>query len=592
MSYVVMARKYRPKGFDEVVGQEPIARTLKNAIASGRVAHAYLFTGPRGVGKTSMARIFAMALNCASSDGPTPEPCGACASCSAIFLGEDVDVREIDGASNNGVDDVRALRDNAGYRPAHSRFKIYVIDEVHMLSTGAFNALLKTLEEPPSHVKFIFATTDPNKLPETILSRCQRFDFRAISTEDIVKRLVQITKAEKVKASDDVLRLLARRARGGMRDSQSLLDQIVAYNPEEITTEAVDFVLGRAFDDEIDRLIESFRAGDAAAALGIVGDLVAEGQDLTEFLGQLVETVRALMVLKATKGDGKLLDLASERVERLAKLSDAFSMDSVLYMLQVVGESDRKSRTAVEKRVVVETAMVKLATMEDLRPLSEIVERLKALESSAVAKAMADKSAPAEAPPTLVGGHGPRTAAPAPRAAAPARAPQGARPFSASPAPAARPEPAREPVEEAPAEPAPEEPPLVTDSGPLGEIQSAWPRLLALLKMRKGPSFAAWMKEVRPTALSDSEITVTVSAGFGWIQQQISEPSKLEIIEQCLAEVIGRKLKVRVTGGGAPTAANPGGDATPAKPGRPSPKTEGVKRAVEMFGGRVMDEEQ
>ncbi len=558
------------------MGQEPIARTLRNAIASGRVAHAYLFTGPRGVGKTSMARIFAMALNCGKSEVPTADPCGECPACKAIFQGEDVDVLEIDGASNNGVEHVRTLRDNVGYHPAHGRFKIYIIDEVHMLTKEAFNALLKTLEEPPPHVKFIFATTEPNKLPDTIVSRCQRFDFRAISTDDIVRRLVQITQAEKVKASEEVLRTLARRARGGMRDSQSLLDQIVAYNPEEVTPEAIDFVLGRAFDDEIDKLFESFIAKEAGVALEIVARLIAEGQDLTEFLAQLVEAFRALMVLKATKGDpGKpgLLELAPERLARLAKFSEAFSMDSILYMIQVTADADRRTRTAVEKRVVVETTMVKLATMEDLRPLSEIVERLKAIESSAPA---------AHAPV--------RPAAPAPRSPAPyAAPPRREPPRRVEPAPVEVEE-DMPPVPEAESAPALEPVPVVTASGPLGEVQALWPRLIALVKTRGGASLAAWFKEGSATSLAENELTVSFPAAFEFHRQQVSDPARLLVVEGCLAEVAGRKIRIRISGKEAAKSAVVPGQATAASARGSGAKAPGVQRAMEIFGGRVLDE--
>ena len=229
MDYLVLARKYRPQAFEEVVGQESVTTTLRNALASGRVAHAYLFSGPRGVGKTTTARILAKALNCEQSDGPTPSPCHQCGSCRGIANGDDIDVIEIDAASNTGVDDIRTLRDNVRYAPARARFKVYIVDEVHMLSRSAFNAFLKTLEEPPPHVKFIFCTTEPHRLPDTIHSRCQRFDFRRISTDDIVRRLEQICTAEGVEAGHAALRLIARSSKGGMRDSETLLDQLTSY---------------------------------------------------------------------------------------------------------------------------------------------------------------------------------------------------------------------------------------------------------------------------------------------------------------------------------------------------------------------------
>jgi DNA polymerase-3 subunit gamma/tau len=574
VSYVVLARKYRPTTFDEVVGQEPIAQTLRNAIETNHVAHAYLFCGPRGVGKTSMARILAMALNCTSAKGPTSEPCGKCASCKGIYLGEDMDVREIDGASNNHVEDVRKLRDNAIYRPSHSRFKVYIIDEVHMLSPGAFNALLKILEEPPEHVKFIFATTDVHKIPETIQSRCQRFDFKNISTADIVKRLGQVCKAEKVKASEEVLVHLARRARGGMRDSQSLLDQLIAFSPGEITREAVDFVLGKSFDEEIDRLLEAFRAKDSAEALRAAGSLISAGQDLTEFLGQLAETLRSLMVIKACGRDDKLLDLPSERVQKLEGFAPAFSLETVLYMLQAVGEADRKMRTATEKRIVFESTLVKLATMEDLKPLAEILERLSALSGRVAASGPSAPAAP--------------SAAPAPRPAAPARTP------APAPAPAKSAERPPEP-EEAPYEETPEPP---SAPAPTGELGTMWSRMLALVKTRK-TTVAARLREGQPTEVRDDHLIVTFPPGYGFHRQQLSEKEQLEFIEKCLSEVVGKPMRISLVGGekvasaegGRPSGGQGGSTQGAGKSRGRAHDNPAVRKATEIFGGRVVEEE-
>src|ERR1700722_13777970 len=287
MSYTVLARRYRSTTFDEVIGQDHVAQTLKKAIESGRVAHAYLFCGTRGVGKTSMARILAKALNCESSDGPTATPCNKCNSCLAIARGEDLDVIEIDAASNRGIDNIRDLISNAQYRPAHSRFKIYIIDEVHGLSKDAFNALLKVLEEPPSHVKFILATTEPEKVLPTILSRCQRYDFRNIGAREIAEHLKEICKKEKISAEDDALAMVAKAGAGSMRDALSLLDRLLSLGDKKLSASDVEQMLGLPTVQLIAELVDSIGAGDVKKTLEQADKLIASGLSADSLIAAL-----------------------------------------------------------------------------------------------------------------------------------------------------------------------------------------------------------------------------------------------------------------------------------------------------------------
>ena len=295
--YRVVARRYRPQAFDELIGQEHIAQALAGAIESNRIGHAYLFTGARGVGKTSAARIFAKALNC--QNGPTATPCNACESCQGITAGDDIDVLEIDGASNRGIDEMRELRQNVGIRPSRARFKVYIIDEVHMLTREAFNALLKTLEEPPEHVKFVFCTTEPEKIPITILSRCQRFDFAGVRTQAIAGRLAQIVAAEGVEADTAALDLLATRAAGSMRDSQSLLEQLLSFCGGKITLDDVHRMLGTAAGDRLGDMVDRLLARDAGGALAAVDRAITAGVDAAQLLEQLLGYYRDLMVAAA-----------------------------------------------------------------------------------------------------------------------------------------------------------------------------------------------------------------------------------------------------------------------------------------------------
>src|ERR1022692_3155856 len=326
--YTVLARRYRPQQFSDLVGQEPVAQALINAIESNRVAHAYLFTGARGVGKTSAARILAKALNC--SKGPTGTPCDQCEICQAITSGQDTDVLEIDGASNNGVDNIRELRANVHFRPSRSRYKIYIIDEVHMLSTGAFNALLKTLEEPPAHVKFIFATTEIQKVPVTILSRCQRFDFGGISINRILDRLREIVAAEGMQADDEALETVARRAGGSMRDAQSLLDQLLAFSGQKLTVDTVHQLLGTAHEERVLALAGAVLAKDPKQVLEMLNDIVNQGQQLGELLDQLIDYWRDLMVVNSAGLTGQSVSVSSARRATLGQHAKQANLDTIV----------------------------------------------------------------------------------------------------------------------------------------------------------------------------------------------------------------------------------------------------------------------
>jgi DNA polymerase-3 subunit gamma/tau len=298
MSYTVLARKYRSGNFDELIGQEHIARTLRKAIESGRIAHAYLFCGTRGTGKTSTARILAKCLNCETSDQPTPNPCGECASCKAIARGDDIDVIEIDAASNTGVDNVRDIIANAGYRPARSRFKVYIIDEVHMLSKAAFNALLKTLEEPPEHVKFILATTEPEKVLPTILSRCQRYDFRNIPTREIVGHLKTIAKSEKIDADEEALFLVAKAGAGSMRDSLSLLDRLLSVGEKTLSVEMIEQLLGLPRSQLIFDLAQAIGEAKVGEVLAQADRIIANGLAPDTLIASLIDHLRNLLIIR------------------------------------------------------------------------------------------------------------------------------------------------------------------------------------------------------------------------------------------------------------------------------------------------------
>ena len=402
MSYLVLARKWRPQNFEDVAGQSHITRTLQNAIRAGRIAHTYLFTGVRGVGKTTAARILAKALNC--TQGPTPTPCNECVQCKEIIHGNCIDVIEIDGASNRGIDEIRQIIENVRYQPARCAFKIYIIDEVHQVTKDAFNALLKTLEEPPPSVKFILATTEPHRLPETILSRCQRFDFRRISLREIVQRLDDISGREGLKISQGALVALAREADGSMRDAQSLLEQVLSRvgtedQEAEVDETLLQEVLGLAERRMLFNISESIIASDGKRCLELVAQAAEQGRDLTRLSKDLVEHFRNLMVARlcgqkaanslADEDRAKLLDLPDQEVIDLSSQAAEVSIDTLLDYFDFMAAGDDEVARAANPRFILETLLVRLATLPKTLPVTQLIERLTQLENRLISHGQA-----------------------------------------------------------------------------------------------------------------------------------------------------------------------------------------------------------
>ncbi len=391
MSYLVLARKWRPQRFEDIVGQSHVTRVLRNAIGAGRIAHAYLFTGVRGVGKTTAARILAKALNC--EKGPTADPCNQCSHCTEIMGGNSIDVYEIDGASNRGIDEVRQIIENVRYQPAKSRLKIYIIDEVHQVTKDAFNALLKTLEEPPPFVKFILATTEPQRLPETILSRCQRFDFRRIPVREIIQRLNEIAEKEGLRITGGALLLLAREAEGSMRDAQSLLEQLLSYTvpsaEEEEARGVIDElllqdILGIAERRLLYDLSEAVIQGDAKRCVEAIGDVMVQGRDIVRLSRELVEHFRNLLVVRLAQDQpsfsGRLLDLPDQEIEDLRRQASEVPVDTLMDYFRFMAEGDEEVARSAYPRFALETSLVRLATLPKTVPITEILDRLEKME--------------------------------------------------------------------------------------------------------------------------------------------------------------------------------------------------------------------
>ena len=373
MSYQVLARKYRPQKFSEVIGQEHVTRTLKNAIEQGRTAHGYIFSGHRGIGKTTVARILAMALNCRSSDKPVTEPCGVCESCTEIRAGNSVDVIEIDAATNRGIDEIRELREAARYRPARDRFKIYILDEAHQITDAAFNALLKTLEEPPSHVVFMLATTQPEDIPQTIRSRCQHFSFRAVRFEEILGQLKDLVGRENIEADEDALALLAEAGDGSIRDALSILDQAIACCDGRLTAETIRQLAGAAPSTVLEEVMQAVARSSSEEVLRLVDRLISEGHSPTHFARQMVRFLRNIVVAKIAGGDSSLLQISGDERVRVARVAELFSEEDLARHLQIMLRTHGELGYRQEQRFHLELGLLKMTHAQRLLPIEELL---------------------------------------------------------------------------------------------------------------------------------------------------------------------------------------------------------------------------
>jgi len=554
MPYQVIARRWRPQVFDEVVGQRNVIETLKNAIATDRLAHALLFAGPRGVGKTTTARIVAKALNC--DRGPTPAPCGRCGACEEITAGRSLDCLEVDAASNTQVEKTRDLLETVQYAPTRGRHKVYIIDEAHMLSTSSFNALLKTLEEPPPRVVFILATTEPHRIPATIHSRCQRHDFRLLGTAEIIGRLREIVAAEGVTADEGALSLLARAACGSLRDAQSLLDQAIASLGNSLEAGRVADLLGLVQADVLVEATEAILTRDAARAIRLVDRLASHGQDLRQFALELTGHLRDLAILRLCPEPGPLLDGARVSLDAARRQAERATLPELELMIKTLQQAEGEMRRATQPRFLLEMALIRLAEIRHAQGLGEILGRLVAMEARLPAGPSPSPS-PTELP--LFGGH----PTPPERPTRPAQAVE-------TPPPSAGGRPSPEPA--------------VLDSTP--DVAAGWAATIGRLRGRK--RLASVLTEVQSVGLEADTLTLEVRNGNAFVRDTLEDPETRRLIADAAAESFGRRLRIEYRFAAAPpprleAAARSAPAASPRVRDHPL-----VREALSLFGGTIV----
>ena len=573
MSYQVLARKWRPQTFDAVVGQDAITRTLRNALASGRIAHAYLFAGPSGIGKTTTARLLARALLCTARTGP--EPCGKCSVCVEGLAGTLVDVIEIDGASNRGIEEIRTLRENVKYTPARGKYKVYIIDEVHQLTEAAFNALLKTLEEPPAHIVFVLATTDPREIPPTVLSRVQRFDFRPIAPDALRASLERILNEEKIPFEPGALPVIVRAAEGSLRDALSLLDTAIAYGEGRLEADTTAKLLGATAPVTVRAFATAIVGHDTSAALEAIDRAARDGEDLLAFTRDVIELLRLTLVLKAAP-NAKPADLTHSEGNELRKLGETASLDEILYVLRAFLEADALMRESPHPRVELEIATVRSTRRPVPQALDDVLRRVDEAQREIRQHALATPATAPAAQASLLTGSEPaaarvdarRPVTAAPSAVAPAPRPASAPPASASPPTAPRSTMAAPPPgpPSAPAAPASAAPP------PTQDLATAWERVVDEV-MKKKPTLGSLLTQARPSGISDRELTIVLH-GNHFHREMLADVANRELVLQAVRRCVAGAERINVVSGS---------DATGTISAHPA-----VQAAIAEFQGEVV----
>ena len=587
MSYQVLARKYRPQKFSEVIGQEHVTRTLKNAIEQSRTAHGYIFSGHRGIGKTTVARILAMALNCRSSDKPVTEPCGVCESCTEIRAGNSVDVIEIDAATNRGIDEIRELREAARYRPARDRFKIYILDEAHQITDAAFNALLKTLEEPPSHVVFMLATTQPEDIPQTIRSRCQHFSFRAVRFEEILGQLKDLAGREEIEADEDALALLAEAGDGSIRDALSILDQAIACCDGRLTAESVRQLAGTAPSAVLEEVMQAVARGASEEVLRLVDRLISEGHNPAHFARQMVRFLRNTVVAKIAGGESSLLQISADERARVARVAELFSEEDLARHLQIMLRTHGELGYRQEQRFHLELGLLKMSHAQRLLPIEELLSAAgvasgtarvgrpvavaEAKKAEASVAARSDQVSPFAADSARKGGSKPQLLAEdGPAARAPGLA--ASKPMASVIMGAAAPAEAREVVRV----------PEAVSAAPPDSLRE--PVLNALAA--GGHQMLVSMLESGEWRIEGNELVIKVSASATVIDMTLGADARRLAIATA-SGAAGRALKLRVIPGNAAAGAAPN---RPASNGGGRSRAEQdpiVRRMKEKFGAEI-----
>lgn len=559
MSYMALYREWRPQLFSDIVGQEHISRTIQNAIRTGRIAHAYLLCGPRGTGKTTTAKVLAKALNCL--EGPGPEPCNCCENCKKVTEGTSMDVMEIDAASNRGIDEMRDLREKVKFAPTEGRYRIYIIDEVHMLTTEAFNALLKTLEEPPAHVMFILATTEPHKIPLTILSRCQRFDFRRIGLNDIIGRLRKVVEELGVTADDESLRLIARTSEGGMRDALSVLDQCISFGGKEITVENINTVLGAVNTDVLFRICQTFTDNNVTEGLKLVDYLVNQGKDVRQFTKDLTEHLRNLLMTDVCSEAGEIVPVTTEVLQKMKEQASALGRKKIISLIDLFTSAEQEMRWTSQPRLILELALIKAgdaAYNEDYQQLLDRVNKLESLIKQGTGAAVQSGQT----------GHAERKAV-----------------KEAASGDVVRKKPVRPAPGKSGADPQAAAPPNIGETSGSVDTETViqcWQEILERIKKVR-MSARAFLIEGEPVGIDQGSLILRFPVEYSFHKERVEQPENRTAIEQVIREVTGADLKIKCKfpddlAKKESAAAKPQGNQDPL-----------VDQAQIMFGGEVIE---